>query len=299
MSDEVSRGNARGAPISRRKFVESVAGAGLATWSLSSAAGCTDHLARGANIGAAPQANEMKETVLAEGIGRVDVTFSERGAGQRVLLLHGGGGPASVTAWAELLAAKTGPRVVTPTHPGLVGTPRPNALTSVGGLARVYAAFIDKLGLDGASVMGHSIGGWIAAELGLLAGASIGSLVLVDAVGIEVPGHPAEDVFGGTPATPNARVLKMYAGTMMDPSLRPRLSASAVPPTLVVWGDDDGVVDREYGRAYARAISGAEFRLLRGVGHSPQLDAPEALAETVWPFVAKHARPLRQSSSAT
>ena len=72
--------------------MESVAGAGLATWSLSSAAGCTDHLARGANIGAAPQANEMNETVLAEGIGRVDVSFSERGAGQQVLLLHGGGG---------------------------------------------------------------------------------------------------------------------------------------------------------------------------------------------------------------
>jgi pimeloyl-ACP methyl ester carboxylesterase len=91
----------------------------------------------------------------------------------------------------------------------------------------------------------------------------------------------------------------MYASTMMDPSLRPRLSASAVPPTLVVWGDDDQVVDREYGRAYADAISGAEFRLLPGVGHSPQLEAPELLADAVQPFVAKHARLLRQSPSAT
>jgi hypothetical protein len=72
--------------------VESVAGAGLATWSLSSAAGCTDHVARGANTGAAPLENEMSETVIAEGIDRVDVSFSERGAGQQVLLLHGGGG---------------------------------------------------------------------------------------------------------------------------------------------------------------------------------------------------------------
>jgi pimeloyl-ACP methyl ester carboxylesterase len=241
----------------------------------------------------------MNVTVIAEGVGRVDLSFSDRGAGQQVLLLHGGGGPGSVTPWADRLAAKTGARVVTPTHPGLVGTPRPDALTSVGGLARVYAAFIDELGLDGASVMGHSIGGWIAAELGVLAGARISSLVLVDAVGIEVPDHPAEDVFGGVPVTPDARVLKMYAGKMMDPSLRPRLSASAVPPTLVVWGDDDGVVDREYGRAYARAISGAELRLLGGVGHSPQMEAPELLAEIVWPFVSRYARLSRQSSSAT
>jgi hypothetical protein len=69
MSEEISCGNSRGAPVSRKKFVESVAGAGLATWSLSSAAGCADHVARGANIGAAPQANEMKETVIAEGTG--------------------------------------------------------------------------------------------------------------------------------------------------------------------------------------------------------------------------------------
>jgi hypothetical protein len=146
VSDEVSSGNARGAPISRRKFVESVAGAGLAAWNLSGPTGCAGHVARGANIGIAPQANEMKETIITEGVGRVDVSFSERGAGQPVLLMHGGGGPASVTPWADLLAAKTKARVVTPTHPGLVRTPRPEALTRVGGLARVYAALIDKLG---------------------------------------------------------------------------------------------------------------------------------------------------------
>jgi pimeloyl-ACP methyl ester carboxylesterase len=261
--------------------------------------GCTDHLVRGANLGAAPLANDMKDTVLVEGIGNVAVSFRERGGGQPILLLHGGGGPSSVTPWGELLAAKTKARVVTPTHPGLLGTPRPGVLTSVGGLARVYAALMDKLELHGACVMGHSIGGWIAAELGLLASARIGSMVLIDAVGIDVPDHPAKDVFGGVPATPDARVLKMYAGRMMDPSLRARLSAGEIPPTLVVWGDDDGVVDREYGRAYALAISGAEFRLLRGVGHSPQLEAPQVLAETVLPFIAKHSPPLRPSPSAT
>jgi pimeloyl-ACP methyl ester carboxylesterase len=232
----------------------------------------------------------MNETLIAKDIGSVDVTFSERGRGQPILLLHGGGGLASVVPWADLLASTRRVRVITPTHPGLAETARPRQLTSVRGLAEVYAAFIDKLGLDGVSVVGHSIGGWIAAELGLLVGARVSSLVLVDAVGVDVPGHPAADVFGGPPAKGSAGVLQMYAGTMMDPSLRPRLAASALPPTLVVWGDDDGVVDREYGRAYARAIPGAEFQLLPGIGHSPQIEAPERLAELVWPFVAKHAQ---------
>jgi pimeloyl-ACP methyl ester carboxylesterase len=247
-------------------------------------------------VAAAPQTHALKQTVTVGGIGRVEVSFTVRGTGQTILLLHGGGGPSSATPWADLLAARTGARVVTPTHPGLAGTPRPDGLTSVGGLARVYAALVDKLDLDGASVMGHSIGGWTAAELGLLVGARVSSLVLVDAVGIDVPDHPAEDVFGGTPRTAEARVLKMYAGRMMDTSLRQRLAANVLPPTLVVWGDQDGVVDREYGRAYALAISGAEFKLLRKVGHSPPIEAPDALAETVWPFVAKHARPKHQAT---
>jgi hypothetical protein len=61
MPDEVSRRSAPSASISRREFVESVAGAGLATWGLSAAAGCADHVGPGANVGAAPQANAVNE----------------------------------------------------------------------------------------------------------------------------------------------------------------------------------------------------------------------------------------------
>ena len=61
MPDEVSRRNARSASISRREFVESVAEAGLATWGLSSGAGCVDHVGPATNVRGAPQANEVKE----------------------------------------------------------------------------------------------------------------------------------------------------------------------------------------------------------------------------------------------
>jgi pimeloyl-ACP methyl ester carboxylesterase len=230
----------------------------------------------------------MNETVDVEGIGSVEVRFSERGAGQPVLLLHGGGGLASVVPWADLLTSMRPARVITPTHPGIGGTPRPRTLTSVRDLARLYVALIDKLELGPVAVIGHSIGGWIAAEMGIVGGERIGCLVLLDAVGIEEIDHPALDVFSGTPRTESDRALKMYAGKMMDPSLRPRLGASSMPPTLIVWGETDGVVDVEYGRSYARAIRGAEFLPLRGVGHGPQVEAPELVVETVWPFVAKH-----------
>ena len=50
---------------------------------------------------------------------------------------------------------------------------------------------------------------------------------------------------------------------------RPGASAWRVTtPTLVVWGDSDRIADADYGRAFAAAIPGARFQLLRGHGTS-------------------------------
>ena len=122
--------------------------------------------------------------VTVEGIGAVDVTVSERGAGHPVLLLHGGGGPLTVTAWADRLAETRRARVLTPVHPGFNGTPRPDGLDSVSALARLYQALLAELALDDVTVVGNSIGGWIAAEMAVLGSHRVSSYVLVDAVGI-------------------------------------------------------------------------------------------------------------------
>ena len=63
------------------------------------------------------------------------------------LLLHGGAGPQSVTGFADQLAEAGPARVITPVHPGFAGTARPAGLDSVAGLARLYAALLDELGV--------------------------------------------------------------------------------------------------------------------------------------------------------
>ncbi len=244
--------------------------------------------------------------------GDVPLSADERGSGHAVVLLHGGAGPASVTGFADLLAGATGSRVVVPTHPGFDGTPRPEALTTAAGLAEVYAGLLERLELVDVTVIGNSLGGWVAAELALRAPARLGRIVLVDAVGIEVAGHPvavaatpaqaaqrswydptkapsvdpetlpaaAREVLAGNRAT-----LARYGGSMSDPTLAGRLARTAVP-TLVVWGEGDQVVDPEYGRAYAAAIPGARFELLARTGHVPQLETPGPLLEALRGFVA-------------
>src|SRR5262249_41720005 len=70
-------------------------------------------------------------------IGRVDVTVTQSGTGAPVLLLHGGGGPLTAAGFAGRLAAdaEADARVITPTHPGFDGTPRPERLDDIRGLA--------------------------------------------------------------------------------------------------------------------------------------------------------------------
>jgi pimeloyl-ACP methyl ester carboxylesterase len=256
-------------------------------------------------------------TITLNGSGAVPVTYSERGTGQALLLLHGGAGPQSVTGFADQLAEAEPARVITPVHPGFAGTPRPAGLSSVAALARLYVLLLDELGLTGVTVAGNSVGGWIAAEMALTGSARITGVVLVDAVGIEVPGHPVADFFSLTldqvaelsyhdpgpfridPAAMSAEqqaamagnreALAVYAGTAMnDPGLRARLGQIRVP-TLVLWGDSDQIADPGYGRAFAAAIPGAQFRLLPATGHVPQIESPAQLLGAIWEFAGARA----------
>jgi pimeloyl-ACP methyl ester carboxylesterase len=251
------------------------------------------------------------------GIGTVELSVSERGEGAPFLLLHGGGGPLTVEAFADLLAAHEPARVITPTHPGFGGTPRPDSLAGIPGLAALYVALLAELGLDAVTVIGNSIGGWIAAEMALSDTKRISGFVLVDAVGIEVPGHPIADFFSLTPRqvaelsyhdpdrfgidpsklppdalklmAGNRATLAVYAGAMNEAGLDERL-AGVTTPTLVVWGDSDRIADAEYGRAFAKAIPGARFQLLRDTGHLPQIETPGQLLEAVSAFVESRAQ---------
>jgi pimeloyl-ACP methyl ester carboxylesterase len=250
-------------------------------------------------------------TVQPAPLGPVQVEVTEYGEGRPVLLLHGGAGPQSVTGFAELLAA-TGSRVIVPVHPGFGGTTRPEHLHSMRGLALTYARLLDELDLAGVTVIGNSIGGWIAAEMAIHAGPRISGVVLVDAGGLQVEDHPGADFFSLTPdqvtdmayyeparfrvdfaALPdqakaaiagNQAALRAYtAGGMTDPSLLGQLGSVRVP-VLVVWGAADRIYPPEHGEAFVKAIPGARLVVLDKAGHLPQLEAPSALLAAVQEF---------------
>ncbi len=239
------------------------------------------------------------------------VRIDERGSGRPMLVLHGGGGPQSVSSFAEALSTRA--HVLTPIHPGFAGEPRPEWFNSIDDLALTYLELLERLDLRDVMVVGFSIGGWIASELAVRDTTRLGSIVLVDAVGIQVDGQDIADVFPLTPDELSAlsyhnpaafridpatlspdRIAAMAANFqalgaygrepgMRDPKLRRRLGRVRIP-ALVVWGESDGVVDADYGRAYAQSLPNARFALIPEAGHLPQIEQPERLLALVWEF---------------
>ena len=231
------------------------------------------------------------------------IRLSEVGSGPAALILHGGGGLATVEPIGTHLAETY--LALTPTHPGWNGTARPAWFTRIKDLAPAYLALLAKLDLSDALVVGSSLGGWIAAEMALQDDRNrVGRLVLIDSVGVDIPGQPIRDFFAldargvadysfhdskrfyVDPATvpdeqltarqANMAAMRVFAGHpyMHDPSLLGRLGAVRVP-TLVLWGESDRIVTPDYGRAMAAAIPSAQFEIVRKAGHLPQIEQPD------------------------
>jgi pimeloyl-ACP methyl ester carboxylesterase len=242
-----------------------------------------------------------------------------------LLVLHGGGGPATVAPIVQRYASLT--TVVAPTHPGWNGVPRPESVATVADLARLHLGALAEAGHEDVVIVGSSIGGWIAAEMVLqdLAAAAdggrsrIAGAVLINSVGIDVPGHPMADFFAldargvaehsfhdpdrffVDPATlppdqlamrqANAATLRALSGDpyMHDPTLRARL-ADFSKPALIVWGESDRIADLGYGRALAASIPGAGFAPIAEAGHLPHIEQPEATFAVIDDFLAGTAK---------
>ena len=236
-----------------------------------------------------------------DSVGLVEVTVADRDRTRPFLLLHGGGGVMTMAGFADLLAERTHSRVLLPTHPGFGGTPKPDGLTSVTRLAQAYVTMLEQLDLTDVTVIGNSFGGWLAAEIALQDSPRVSGAVIIDGIGIEVPGHPMTDVSGLSPAeirsysyhdpgkapappgtgstgpSPDVQALIGYTGpAMSDPTLAGRLAGLDIP-VHVLWGESDRIVDPEYGKAYAAAIPLSTFTLLPRTGHLPQVETPEEL----------------------
>ncbi|MFI0508623.1 alpha/beta fold hydrolase [Streptomyces sp. WSLK1-5] len=252
----------------------------------------------------------------------LSLTLSEAGEGRPVLILHGGGGPATVAGLAQHLSRTA--HTITPVHPGWDGTDRPAWLTGIADLALAYLHVLRERGLRDVLVIGSSLGGWTAAEMavrdteGIITG-----LVLIDAVGVRVETEPITDFFAldargiaehswhdseryyvdpaDLPAEELARrqanmaTMRVLAGdpNMHDPALLSRLGRVQVP-ALLLWGESDRIVTPAYGAAYAEAFGDGRLEVVPEAGHLPQIERPDATFALIDEYLRRASDPSRK-----
>lgn len=120
------------------------------------------------------------------------VNYVEIGEGRPLVFVHGVSG--SWQNWLENLPhfAAAGWRCVALDLPGFGASPMPEWPIEMGAYGRLLRDFCAELGLEGATLVGNSMGGLIALEVALGAPEQVERLVLVSAAGIINTWRPEE-----------------------------------------------------------------------------------------------------------
>ncbi|MGH2829384.1 MAG: alpha/beta fold hydrolase, partial [Actinomycetota bacterium] len=158
-------------------------------------------------------------------------------------------------------------------------------LVSSGGLGREVAASLRALALPGAELVlsigctervvgaGRAVARWLR-RVGLRPSNSMGEF-----------GRGYASLT--TPAARTAMVQTLRA--VVDPggqrvSATDRLPLAAEIPTLIVWGERDGIIPVAHGRAAHEAIPGSRLEILPA-GHFPHTEQPESLVRILVEFL--------------
>lgn len=248
-------------------------------------------------------------------LGPVKLDVERRGSGKPMLVLYG---EEALELGAPVLdRLGKGRELIIPHPPGFGTSERPDWVSSVDDISYMYLDLVAKLGLGGVPVVGFGLGGWIATEMATKDQSFVERLILVDAFGVKVGGpldrdiqdiwllHPAKiaamkwhdqdkgkrdySSMSEAELTIVARNVESFARFCWDPYMHnPKLARRLhriKRPTLVVWGENDGIVTPAYGKAYAAMIPGARFATIPKAGHYPHLEQPEAFIELVEGFL--------------
>ena len=252
-------------------------------------------------------------------IGEISLEALTAGAGPPLLFLHGGDYFPQNRGFIEKLARRW--RVIAPRHPGFGRSERPDEFRSVNDLAYLYLDLLEQQDLNDVMLLGSSFGGWIALEMSIRSIERIGRLVLIDALGVKFGGREARDIadvyalpeserlrrtfFDPARAAPDytrldddeakmiardrqATALYGWKPYMHNPGLRQWLHRVRVP-TLLAWGEHDGIVTLDYGEKLCAALPDARLERIRKAGHYPHIERPDEVTDAIERFAQREA----------
>ena len=251
------------------------------------------------------------------------INYIEAGSGPNVILLHGLGGDA--TNWAltvPALASKY--HVWVPDQVGFGYSDKPLINYRVATMVDFLEGFCKTLAIDRATLVGNSLGGWIAADYTMAHPERVEKLVLVDSAGYSFANGPIKPtremmeglnpntiagakivlsaIFASPSFSTDANAERLFTQHMrkndgytidrfIDSILRGedfldgKLAAIKIP-TLVLWGREDHLVPLTSGQQFAKDIAGAQITVFDHCGHVPQMECSAPFNAALTKFLA-------------
>ena len=242
----------------------------------------------------------------------------EAGDGAPLVFLHGAGGLLRENPFLDALARHY--RVLAPELPGYGESTGEELLEDMLDFALHGWDVVEALGVERPHLVGHSMGGMIAAEMACLAAHDVAKLVLASATGLWLDAHPIPDLFAlqphefaetlfhdagrgatlltaGVDAGDRDAVREFYiahsrrlamAGKILFPipnrGVAKRLYRVRAE-TLVVWGGADRFMPPPYAERWAALIAGAKVETIADAGHMVPYEQPDAFVLAVRGFL--------------
>jgi pimeloyl-ACP methyl ester carboxylesterase len=228
------------------------------------------------------------------------------GKGEPLLFLHGASGAPVIMPFMEKLAQRFD--VLVPQHPGWGRSDEPAWLENIHDVAYFYLDFLKHLDLSNVTVVGSSMGGWIAMEMAVRDTARMKSLVLVSPAGVAAPGVQPADIFLMAPEELIRNLFvdeklvqaRLSAPVDVDESLKnrhttarlawePRLHDPFLPkwlhridvPVKIIWGKQDRILPVGILGELKRLMPGAKTLVLENCGHLPHAEKVDEFVDFV------------------
>lgn len=223
----------------------------------------------------------------------VDTVVLTAGSGDPVVFFHGAGSGAGFDALLPIARER---RLIVPWHPGFGPSADDPGVDEIHDYRRHYLDLFDLLGIARTTLIGHSMGGYLAASFAVDHPERVDRLILGSPIGLKVPEHPTVDLFTIPPADLLAQLTErpsIFDGIVPDPptpefladQYRELTSAARLlwerpydrklerwlhritMPTLLLWGEADRMVPVGQCATWSRLLPNAEEKVLPGVGH--------------------------------
>jgi pimeloyl-ACP methyl ester carboxylesterase len=234
------------------------------------------------------------------------VRLRRGGSGEPLLFLHGASGAPAILPFMQKLASRFD--VLVPEHPGYGMSQEPEWLENIHDAAYFYLDFLKFLDLRNVTLVGSSMGGWMAMEIAVRDTSRLKSLVLASPAGVAAPGVQPADIFLLPPDElvrnlffdQNLAQARLAQPEDIDVSLKnrhttarlawePRLHDPFLPkwlhridvPVKIVWGRQDRILPVGFVDEYQRLLPAAKIHILENCGHLPHAEKADEFVDIV------------------